>query len=60
MLPRAGVSLYRGLVAKGWACNVRGGEVLMLAGSMAILMRTFRKEPGLLSPIVSRILHQFL
>jgi hypothetical protein len=60
MLPRAGVAFYRGLVEKGWARNIPHGEILMLAGSMAVLMKTLRKDQSMLSPIVARILKQFL
>lgn len=60
MLPRAGVAFYRGLVAKGWAKNIPNGEFLMMAVSMGVIMKTFRKDEKMLSSIVARILRQFL
>lgn len=60
MLPRAGVSLYRAMIEKKWAKNIIFGEYLMFATSMAVIMKTYRKDHQLLSPIVCRILGQFL
>lgn len=60
MLPKAGVSLYRALVEKGIALNLKHGEFLLMAASMAVLMKNFRKEKRLLSPIMIRIFNQFL
>lgn len=60
MLPKSGLSLYRALVEKKWARNVKYGELLLFTASMAIIMKSLRKDPHLLSPIVSRILNLFL
>lgn len=60
MLPKAGVSLYRALVEKGMVLNLKNGEFLLMAASMAVLMKNFRKDKLLLSPIMIRIFNQFL
>lgn len=60
MLPRAGVSLYRALVEKGLAFNLKFGEFALMAASMAVLLKTYRKDTHLLSPIMARIFNQFL
>lgn len=48
------------MVEKGWACNLKYGELVLFAFAMAVLMKTFRKNEGRPSTIVSRILRQFL
>lgn len=60
MLSRSGVSLYRALIEKGWARNVKYGELVLFAVAMGIIMKAFRKNERQLSSIVARVLKQFL
>lgn len=60
MLPRAGISLYRALVQKHWAVDVPGGDLLMFAASMALIMKSYRQDKKALSAIMTRILGLFI